>query len=202
MLPLTFKEKAFLKKLSTPAKVQDFINSIPFNFEKNKIDTLKSPVRVLRENNAHCFEGAILAAYILSLHGHKPLVMYLQSTKKDFDHVVAPFKQHGCWGAISKTNHGVLRYREPMYKTIRELAASYFHEYFLDTGEKTLRRYTEPLDLNAFDDNWMFEEGDLWGIDQALDKARHHDLISKEAVKTLRKADPVERQAGKLTEWK
>jgi hypothetical protein len=199
------KKRGYISKirtLQTPAKIQDFLNTIPFNFELDGVDTLKSPLRTLRENNAHCFEGALLAAYLLSLQGYTPLLMYLQSTKKDFDHVIAPFKVNGYWGAISKTNHAVLRYREPVYKTVRELALSYFHEYFLDDGTKTLRYYTEPLDVTVFDDSWIDSEEDLWGIDAELDKMKHFEIVPKKYLKKLRKADQVEREAGKIVEWK
>ena len=134
----TKKEIALIKKLNTPAKVQDYLNSLKFNFEEGG-ETLKSPIGVLREGNAHCLEGAILGAYILSIHGHKPLILHLETTKDDFDHVIATFRVNSLWGALSKTNHAVLRYREPIYKNIRELVMSYFHEYFLDNGVKTLR---------------------------------------------------------------
>src|SRR3990167_3003217 len=172
----TKKEIILFKKLNTPAKVQDFLNTIPINFEHDKIDRVKSPLRVMRENNAHCIEGAILGAYILSLHGYKPLIMHLETTKNDFDHIVAPFKINGLWGALSKTNHAVLRYREPIYKTIRELVLSYFHEYFMDDGKKTLRRYSKHLNLNIFENTWPYADGDLWGIDEELDKIKHYDI--------------------------
>ena len=136
--------RKILEKLNTPSKIQDFLNGLSFNFEK-KGETLKSPARVLREKDAHCLEGAILGAHILSLHGFPPLILHLESTREDYDHVIAPFKINGRWGALSKTNHAVLRYREPVYKNIRELVMSYFHEYFLDNGKKTLRKYSRPL---------------------------------------------------------
>src|SRR3989344_7059253 len=147
----TKKEILLFKKLNTPAKVQDFLNSIPINFEEDKKDRVKSPLRVLRENNAHCIEGAILGAYILSIHGYKPLLLHLKTTKEDFDHIITPFKINGLWGALSKTNHAVLRYREPIYRNIRELALSFFHEYFNDQGIKTLRQYSKLLNLNIFE---------------------------------------------------
>jgi len=201
MSKFTKKEVALMKKLNTPAKVQDFLNSLEFNFEENGKDTLKSPVMVLRARNAHCTEGAILGAYILSLHGFKPYVLHLKTTKGDFDHVVAPFKQYGFWGALSKTNHTVLRYREPVYKNVRELVMSYFHEYFLDNGLKTLRSYSIPLDLNIFEKGWEIEEDNLWGIDQELDKIKHYDITSKIVFKNLRKVDKIEIKAGKITEF-
>ena len=213
MLAFTKKEKMLMKKLNTPAKVQDFLNAIPFNFEKparrgeNRADTFKSPIMVLRKKNAHCIEGAVFGAYILSLQGFNPYVMYLQTTKEDFDHVITPFQVGGYWGALSKTNHAVLRYREPIYKNIRELAMSYFHEYFLDNGQKTLRRYSAPLDLNKFNKNkkqknWATTEEDLWYIDTALDKQKHYDIVPKKHIKNLRKADKVEIRAGKVVEFR
>ncbi len=190
-----------MKKLNTPAKVQDFLNGFKFNFEE-EVETLRSPVLTLRAQNAHCMEGALLGAYILSLHGFKPYILHLKTTKGDFDHVIAPFKINGLWGALSKTNHAVLRYREPVYKSIRELVMSYFHEYFLDDGKKTLRKYSDLLNLNLFENNWMLEEGNLWGIDQELDKIKHYDILPKTVPKKLRKADKIEIEAGKIVEFK
>jgi len=196
----TSQEKKLFATLNTPGKAQDFLNTIPFNFELDGNATLKSPARVLRTNSAHCFEGAIFGAYILSLHGHKPLVMTLKATKNDFDHVIAPFQVNGLWGALSKTNHAVLRYREPLYRDLRELVMSYFHEYFLDDGTKTLREYSEPLNLNEFENDWMISEGDLWGIDEELDKAKHYKIVPPSYTTLLRKADPIERKAGEIVQ--
>jgi hypothetical protein len=165
MNSFTQKEKYLLEKLDTPAKAQDFLDGLPFNFEKSG-ETLKSPLFVLRSGKAHCFEGALLGAYILSLQGFTPLLMHLKATSGDYDHVIAPFKVNGLWGALSKTNHAVLRYREPIYKNIRELAMSYFHEYFLNDGRKTLRQYSALLNLNTFKKDWVMGEGDLWAIDK------------------------------------
>lgn len=202
MFGFTREELAILNKLKTPAKIQDFLNSIPANFEPNG-DELKSPRRVLRENTAHCIEGALLAAAALRLHGQEPLLMDLKSAASDKDHVVALFRSNGYWGAMSKTNHGVLRYREPIYKTPRELALSYFHEYFLDDGTKTLRSYSVPFDLSRFDHHhWMTSEEDLWDIGAALDDARHVPLLPRTHIPRMRKADLIEREMGKMTEWK
>ena len=190
-----------MQKLHTPAKVQDFLNSLKFNFEKNG-ETLKSPMKVLREKNAHCLEGAILGAYILSLHNFPPLILHLETTKDDYDHVVAPFRVNGLWGALSKTNHSVLRYREPVYKNIRELVMSYFHEYFLNNGKKTLRKYSVPLNLNVFGKSWITDEKDLWYIDKKLDKIKHYNIVSKSLFDKLRKAEKIEIKAGEIVEWK
>lgn len=202
MNSFTKKELVLFKKLNTPAKVQDFINTIPFNFEHDGKDTIKSPLRVLRENNAHCIEGAILGAYILSLHGYKPLVMNLRTTKHDMNHVIVPFKINGHWGALSKTNHGVLRYRDPIYKTIRELVMSYFHEYFLNDGTKTLRSYSGLVNLNDFEKGWEVMDEDLWGIDEELDMVRYYDIAPKQILQKLRKADLVERKASEMVQYK
>ena len=143
----------------------------------------------------------MLGAYILSLHDYPPLLMHLKTVRHDWNHVVAPFRLHGHWGALSKTNHAVLRYREPVYRTIRELALSYFHEYFTDDGVKTLMSYTKPLDLSIFEATWPTDERDLWGIDEELSKVQHFPIAPKDSMKYLRRADPLEREAGKLTEW-
>ena len=198
---VTKKEKLLIKKLNTPTKVQDYLNGLKFNFER-KGETLKSPLFTMRAGNAHCIEGAILGAYILSRHGFTPYLMHLKATKGDFDHVVAPFKIGKFWGALSKTNHAVLRYREPVYKNIRELGMSYFHEYFLNNGKKTLRQYSALLNLNTFKTGWEVQKSDLWGIDEELDKIKHYDILSRIHLDKLRKADKVEIEAGKIVEYK
>ena len=200
----TKKEKKLLKKLNTPARVQDFLNRLPFNFEKQgrkTVETLKSPILTLRARRAHCFEGALLGAYMLSLHGFAPLVLHLEATKHDYDHVVVPFKVGKFWGALSKTNHAVLRYREPVYKNIRELAMSYFHEYFLNNGKKTLRKYSAPFNLNTLNKNWITSRKDLWYIDKKLDKVKHYKILPKNMEKKLRKAEKIEIKAGEIVEY-
>jgi len=196
------KELQLLRSLKTPRNIQDFINKIPINFEEHG-DTCFSPRTVLKYNKAHCMEGAMLAAVALRLNGYKSLVVDLTTIKGDFDHVVAVFKQNNYWGAISKTNHAVLRYREPIYKTIRELVMSYFHEYFLNNGKKTLRSYSKPVDLSRFDKKeWMTSEDNLFYIPEYLDKVKHYKIITKAQIKNLRKADKIEIKAGRLVEWK
>lgn len=162
-----------------------------------------SPRRVLREGKAHCLEGAIFAAAALWFYGEPPLLMDLKTIPRDDYHVVALFRRHGCWGAISKTNHAVLRYREPVYKTIRELAVSYFHEYFLNDGKKTLRSFSRALDLRKFKkQEWTTSEEDLWHIDDALDDIPHEPILTKSMLRGLRRADPIEIKVGKITVWK
>jgi hypothetical protein len=147
MFNFSKSELAILNKLSTPIKIQDFLDTIPINFEK-KGETHMSPRRVLRENKAHCIEGALLAAVALWLHGHEPLLLDLKAHPHDDDHVVALYKINNLWGAISKSNHSTIRFRDPVYKTIRELALSYFHEYFEEkSGKKVLYSYSKPFNL-------------------------------------------------------
>ena len=150
VMDYTSKEIKLFKKLNTPQKIQNFLGRLTINFEE-KGETCYSPRIVIKERKAHCMEGAMLAAAALEFHGRPPLVMDLRANDRDFDHVVAVFKQFGCFGAISKTNHAVLRYREPIYRSVRELALSFFHEYFDDKGKKNLREFSKPLDLRYFD---------------------------------------------------
>jgi hypothetical protein len=191
-----------LERLTNARKIQDYLNSLEQNHEPEG-DTCLSPRRVMREKRAHCIEGAMLAALAFRIHGQKPLILDLESARHDFDHVVALFRQHGCWGAVSKTNHGVLRYREPVYKTIRELVLSYFHEYFDKRGFKTLRRYSNPVDLSRFDrKGWMTNEENNWFVAQHLVEVPHKDLLTRSQVATLRRADPIEIRMGEIVEWK
>ncbi|MBI4089011.1 hypothetical protein HY415_02855 [Candidatus Kaiserbacteria bacterium] len=197
------REYAALARLTTPAKIQDFLDSLPMNWEK-KGDTHMSPRRALRERKAHCIEGALLAAATLWLHGEPPLIMNISARlgKGDDDHVVALYRRGGRYGAISKTNHATIRFRDPVYRTPRELALSYFHEWFLNTtGEKTLECYSKPLDLRRFGADWLTAKKDLWHIADALSALPHYFLVPKGNWRHVRKADPMELKAGRLIEW-
>lgn len=198
---LSERELAIFKKLNTPRKIQDFVEGVPINFDKGK-DTLMSPRRILEEGKAHCIEGALFAAAVLWFHGHKPLLLDLQATYDDYDHVVALFCHNGLWGAISKTNHAVLRYREPVYRTVRELALSYFHEYFDDRGKKNLRNYSRPFNLARFGTTWIAADKDLWHIAEALDNSPHYSILTKSMIASLRRADKTEIEAGKVVQYK
>jgi len=207
---LTAKEYKTLARLSTPIKIQDFLDSIPMNWEK-KGDTHMSPRRVLAARKAHCIEGAMLAAAALWLHGERPLIMNVSPRMGhgDDDHVIALYKRGGRWGAISKTNHASIRFRDPVYRTLRELVLSYFHEWFLNsTGEKVLECYSKPLDLrtvkhSVFDSpaGWITSEKDLWEVADALSELQHYFLVPKGNWRFVRRADPMELRAGKLIEW-
>lgn len=201
MLDLTKEEEKVLKSLKTPAKVQDFLDKLEFNFEPEG-EGLMSPRRVLKAGKAHCLEGALLAAAALWLQGREPLLMDFKTVPTDEEHVVALFKEDKYWGAISKTNHGVLRYRDAIYKTPRELALSYFHEYFdFKTGEKTLRSFSQPFNLKKHGGEWITAEEDLWWIDQKLDASPHFKILTPKQVRALRPVGKTEIRMGKVIEW-
>lgn len=202
MFGLTKEELATLRALKTPRKVQDFLETLPINFEPDG-DTCRSPRRVMRERRAHCIEGAMLSALAFRLQGRPPLLLDLTAADWDDDHVVALFRERGRWGAVSKTNHAVLRYREPIFRTVRELALSYFHEYTDSRGRKTLRSYSAPVDLSRFDGHgWMTSEDDLWYVAESLCAARHYPLLDRSGIARLRRADPLETEAGELVQWR
>lgn len=198
---LTREEWQKLKKLNTPAKIQDFLNSLPFNFEKRG-ETHHSVRYALKAGEAHCFEGALIAAAALWLQGRKPLLLDLKTARPDMDHVVALFKEGNYWGAISKTNHAVLRYREPVYRDPRELALSYFHEYFLENGRKTLRKFSKPFDLSRLGTGWLTTEDNLADLAHLLDISPHESILLSNQAKKLRKADTVEIEAGRIEEYR
>ncbi len=194
------EERAVFKKLSDPRKIQDFLTTIQSDERRQQF--VRSPRLVLRDKKAYCLEGALFAACALAFHGEKPLLLDLVADKIDDGHVVALYKRNGYWGAISKTNHATLRFRDPIYKTVRELALSYFHEYFVNrNGEKTLKTYSEPVNLRALGKKWMTSEEDIWYVNEALDRAKHTPLVPRENVGYLRRADPIEREAGAMQEW-
>ncbi len=202
MFGLNEDELKVFRTLNTPRKIQDFLNKIPINFEEDR-DTCFSPRMVLKNNRAHCMEGALFAAAALYVNGKRPLVVDMNATKSDDDHVICVFQRNGFWGAIGKTNHTVLRYREPVYKDIRELVMSFFHEYFDNSGKKNLRYYSEPFDLSKLDHlNWMTSEDDIWFVHDYLDKAKHFPILDRKQISALRQADEIEIAAGRLTEWK
>ncbi len=190
-----------LRKLDTPVKVQDFLDAIPLNFEQGG-DTHLSPRRVLRERRAHCIEGALLAATAFWLQGRPPLLMDLRAKKGDYDHVIALYKENGHWGAVSKTNHPTIRFRDPVYPTLRSLALSYFHEWFLNTtGRKTLLSYSKPYDLSRLGDAWVTEDEDLFWLDEKLDALPHMPLVPTGNERFIRRADALELAAGRIVEW-
>ena len=194
-------ELRVLSKLKTPRRIQDFLDTIPINFE-HRGETCSSPLVTLRRGTAHCMEGALVAALALWMSGQPPLLLDLKTTPDDFDHLVTLFRVRSHWGGIAKTNHAVLRYREPIFRDPRELAVSYFHEYTLPDGRKTLRSYSEPFDLRRYSQDWIVTEEPLWDLERRIDRSRHFKLLNRRQIAGLRRADDIEIRAGELVEWK
>jgi hypothetical protein len=175
-----------LRALKTPIGVQRFLDDLPYNL---RFDA-RSPRRVLLDRTASCLDGGIFAAAALRVLGFKPLIFDLEADR-DTDHVVAIFKIRGHWGAVAKSNFTGCRYREPVYRTLRELALSYFNIYFNLRFERTLRRYSRPVNLARFDDrNWMSTEEPIWFIAEYLLDIPHFPLLPPGAEKHLTRVDP------------
>jgi hypothetical protein len=200
-LALEPSEFRALERLRTPEKIQDFLSAMPANFERGG-ETCLSVREVLRQRRAHCIEGAMLAACALWIHGEPPLLLDLKA-ERDYDHVVALFRRDGCWGAISKTNPPLLRWRDPVYRTLRELAMSYLHEYANRRHQKTLRSFAGPFDLRRVDPAvWVTSARQCWDIANRLEDLRHTPLITKRQASRLRLRDPVERRAGAVVQYR
>jgi hypothetical protein len=199
-LGLTPSEYRTLARLNTPEKIQRYLDEIPSNFEIGG-ETSLSVREVLRQRRAHCIEGALVAACALWINGEPPLLLDLRA-ERDYDHVVTLFRRHGCWGAISKTNPPLLRWRDPVYRTLRELAISYFHEYANKRHQKTLREYSRPFDLRRVKPEvWVTSTTQCWTIGNMLDETRHYRLIDRKQAAGLRLRDSTERQAGLIREY-
>ena len=183
---LTRREAAFLRGLTPPWRIQRFLDALDYDVRG---EGCRSPRRVLRERTVQCMDGALLGAAALRVQGHRPLIVDLEAVFDD-DHVLAVFRQDGRWGAVARSNYSGLRYREPLYRTIRDLALSYFENYFNLRRQKTLRRFSRPVDLSRFDKrNWMTAEDDLWDIPEYLVDVRHYPLITKSQVARLGTVD-------------
>jgi hypothetical protein len=181
-----------LRALKTPAQIQKFIDAIPYQYA----NTAWSPQRVLRERKGHCLEGALLAAAALRVNGQPPLVMDLEAVHDD-DHVVALYRQSGLWGGIAKSNFAGLRFRAPVYRTLRELALSYFDHYYNLRGERTLRAYAGPVHLARLDSKeWMTSEEDVWCVPELLIEARHFPLVPHPVARELPRLDRRSFEAG------
>jgi hypothetical protein len=180
------REAAVLRRLSPPWRIQRFLDGLRYDVAGK---SCRSPRRVLRERTAQCLDGAIFAAAALRFHGHPPLLLDLEA-ERDVDHVLAVYRRNGAWGAIALSNFSGLRSREPVYRTLRELTLSYFEAYFNFRREKTLRRYSRPVDLARFDrKRWMTAEEDLWYVAERLVRARHYELLEPNMRRALGPTD-------------
>ena len=176
-----------LRALKTPRGIQRALDAMPYHLAL----TAWSPRRVLREGTAHCLEGAIFAAAALRVLGFPPLLLDLEAVQ-DMDHVIAVFRVRERWGAIAKSNHSGLRYREPVYESKRELVMSYFEGYLNFRRERTLRAYSRPVNLASFDrrrPGWMVSEADLWWIPEHLVDIPHVRLLTPAVERALTRAD-------------
>ena len=189
---LSPKDVRTLRSLNTPAKIQKFLDAMRYQYA----DTAWSPRHVLRERAGHCMEGAMLAAAALRVNGFPPLVMDLEAVHDD-DHVIALYREHGLWGGIAKSNYAGLRFRAPIYRTLRELALSYFEHYYNLRGERTLRAYSAPVNLTRFDpQQWMTSEEDVWCVPEYLANARHYPLFPSKVARRLPRLDRRSYEAG------
>ena len=192
MKSFTIQELRLFRSLKTPQLIQRFLEELPYHHAR----TAWSPRLVLREHTAHCLEGAIFAAAALRVNGYKPLLWDLEGIR-DSDHVLAIYKYDGHWGAIAKSNFAGLRFREPVYRSLRELAMSYFDNYYNLLGERTLRAYSRPVDLSRFDHlNWMTAEKSVWFIAGHLCHIAHTPVITKQQEKRLTRLDKRSHAAG------
>jgi hypothetical protein len=198
-LGLNRAELAIFRKLSTPERVQSFVTGLKCNFEREG-DTCFSVRTTLARGEAHCIEAAFVAACALMLHGRPALLMDL-TAEGDDDHVVALFREGPHWGAISKSNTVWLRWRDPIYRTLRELAMSYFHEY-VKGPHKTLRSYSRSFDIGMVNAHlWVTAEENCWETAAALDEIHHYMLISTRQARKLRLRDRMERRIGRMSEY-
>jgi hypothetical protein len=188
-IPYSAAERAVFRRLNTPAKIQRFLDfDLAYNKEPQG-PTCYSPRLVLRHRTAHCMEGALFAASALRMLGYPPLLLDLEAVRDD-DHVLAIYRSRGLWGALAKSNYSGLRYREPVYRTLRELVMSYFEHYYNLRKEKTLRRYSRPVNLARFDSiDWMIAEEDVWAVPEYLCVVAHSSLLPDATVRALGRVD-------------
>jgi hypothetical protein len=190
---LTEPEHQFISTLATPARIQAFLDELPYSTEH----IYRCPLRVLRERIAHCFDGALFAAVTLRRLGYPPLIMDMLPNERDDDHMLAIFKSNAHWGAIAKSNFVGLRFREPIYRTLRELVMSYFEQFYNLEREKTLRSYTLPLDLRTFDKwSWVTSDESLERIAQRLDRMRKVPVLTQPMISALSLVDERSYRAG------
>jgi hypothetical protein len=195
---LTAKQLKVLSGLTSPWKIQQFLDSIPYSSE----EVYRCPASVLRDNKGHCFDGALFAAAALRRLGYPPLIVYMIAVRDD-DHLLAVYQRNGAWGTVAKSNCVGLRYREPIYRSLRELVMSYFDDYFSTEGVKTLRGYTVPIDLAQYDPlHWMTSDENLEIIADGLDKRRKFKLLTEDRIASLAPVDKRSYDAGFLgSDW-
>ena len=191
----TPRELRTLRALNTPTKVQRYLDELAYNHERGGA-TCRSPRRVLRDRTAQCAEGALFAAAAFRVNGRTPLIVDLEAVRDD-DHLLAVYRDRGHWGAVGKSKFAGLRYRAPVYRTVRELVLSYFEDYYNYAGERTLRRYSRATSLIRFDRlGWMTSEADLWPVIDHFVGLPHVQLVPPAIAKRLPRKDHRSMAAG------
>jgi len=189
---LSKSERRMIAQLTNPRKIQDFLDRLPYSIES----IYRCPLRVLREHTAHCLDAALFGASALRRLGYPPLVLNMPAIVEDDDHLLALYKRDGHWGAVAKSNFVGLRFREPIYRNLRELVMSYFEQFYSVERKKTLRSYTVPLNLEAFDKlNWMTSDEPLERIGERLDEIRKVPLLTRRMIAGLSLVDDRSYQA-------
>jgi hypothetical protein len=192
---LTKKELQIFAKLKAPFKIQEFLDSIPYSDEER----YRCPRSVLQDRKAHCYDGAVFAAAALRRIGYPPLLVDMLPNGRDNDHVLAVFRNNNRWGAVAKSNFSGLRFREPVYRGLRELIMSYFEFYYNIAREKTLVGYTAPLNLNRFDKlSWLVNDSAMDAIAIELDSNRKYNIITTTMARQLSAIDKRSYNAGLL----
>lgn len=187
-VPFTAAERAVFRRLSSPEKIQQYLDDLEYDTESAG-PRCRSPRLVMRDATAHCMSGALMGAAALRMLGYPPLLLDFEAVRDD-DHVLAIFRQRGHWGALAKSNYSGLRFREPVYRTLRELAMSYFEHYYNLRREKTLRNYSRPVNLQRFDTmGWMTAESDVWAIPEYLTTISHTPLLRPALLPKLGRVD-------------
>jgi len=188
-------ELKVFSKLSSPVKIQNFLDLLPYSDEAR----YRCPRSVLQDNKAHCYDGAVFAAAALQMIGFPPLLVEMLPNDRDDDHILVVFRQGKCWGAVAKSNFVGLRYREPVYRSLRELIMSYFESYFNIAGERTLLGYTAPLNLNRFNKlNWLIDDSAMDVIGDALNGVRKYRIMTPAMARKLTCVDKRSYKAGLL----
>jgi len=194
-------ERRVFARLDTPQKIQTFIEKLPPNYELKR-ETCFSPRYVLKHRTAHCAEAAFFAAAAMMFHGKPAWLMDIVSLPSDHDHFITLFRERGLWGAFSKTNHAVLRWRDPIYRSPRELAMTYAHEYNLDFGKKSMLAFSRPFSLVGIAPHrWVTSDDDLYWLIDKVDDSPHEDVAPAHALRRRRPSTRVELKSQDVTEW-
>jgi hypothetical protein len=193
---LTPEQRSVLSGLNTPHKIQEYLDKVAYNRE----DINRSPIRVMDEMQAHCLDGGVFGAAALMRLGHPPLIVdLLPIPDGDDDHILAVFQMYGCYGALAKSNYNGLRFREPIYKSLRQLVLSYFEDFYNLEGVKSLRRYTRLINLEKFDrENWLYQDHGVDVIEKYLKKIKGYNLFTQDQTNFFSRVDDLSRRAGML----